>query len=305
MDSASKMAETLKENDKLRLALSHLQSGLSNVENLLSELNKLSLQIQRQEQELATLRATLAGSGANLMPAMERSEHILQTHREIQAILASRIPEDAAGRSLSPNSLLPLGQSALPPVLQQFPPEYISSLQGSNSVEKMSAGRVRSLSQSQSSSSIPNFIVQLREKLSQLFADNLSICDLVKHGQENLEGRQNDVTLLRDMLLTLLSSICTSKKAMQESHDQLCALNKQSLSREQLTSIEFLEREVENWQDKVFACEMALKDIETRMQEDYESHNRRFSLLMSQILDLKEEVSSKQDKLLGKGKFLN
>ncbi len=295
MAAASRIAETLKENDQLRCTLEHLQGGLGTMDGLLVGLNQLSADIQRQEQELSILRATLAGSCSNLVPAMEISKRILNTHSEIQSILTmSRTSEET-----SPS--LPVGRTvsssgSLPPVLKQFSSEYISSIGGNS--DKIPAGRSRSHSQSQSMASpLPTYILQLREKMSQLYADNLSISDLVKHGQENLEVRQNDVSRLRDKLLSLLSNISVSVKTIQESRDQLQALNQQTLS--QMTTIQFLEHEVENWQDKVFACEIALKDIETRMQEDYESHNQRFSQLMSQILDLKEENSSKRDKLLG------
>ena len=295
MTAASRIAETLKENDKLRCTLDNLHGGLGTMDSLLAGLNQLSADIQRQEQELATLRATLAGSGSNLIPAMEISKRILNTHSEIQSILTvSRTSEEASpsqpvGRTVS-------SSGTLPPVLKQFSSEYISSIGGNN--DKIPAGRSRSHSQSQSMATpLPIYVLQLREKMSQIHADNLSISDLVKHGQESLEARQNDVSRLRDKLLSLLSNISISVKTIQESRDQLLALNQQTLP--QMTSIEFLEHEVENWQDKVFACEIALKDIETRMQEDYESHNQRFSQLMSQILDLKEENSSKRDKLLG------
>ena len=301
MNAASRIAETLKENDGLRQTLGHLQNGLSSIDTLLSGLNQLSSEIQRQEQELATLRASLAGSGSNLIPAMEISERVLKTHGEIQSLLASRMPEEPTSHSVSLGRSISSGAGVLPPVLQQFSTEYISSLgvNNHNGDKVLPLSRIRSHSQSQSMTSVPTFILQLREKMSQLHADNMSVYDLVKHGQESLEARQNDVSRLRDELLALLSNINVSVKVMKESCDQLHALNQQTLSVEQVTSIEFLEHEVENWQDKVFACEMALKDIETRMQEDYESHNQRFSQLMSQILDLKEENSSKRDKLLG------
>ncbi len=299
MNAASRFAETLKENDALRHTLGHLQNGLGSIDTLLSGLNQLSTDIQRQEQELATLRASLAGSGSNLIPAMEISERVLKTQVEIQLLLSSRMQDEQTSHSLSLGRSVSSGPGALPPVLQLFSNEYISSLGVTGGDKAIPPGRIRSQSQS-ISSSVPTFILQLREKMSQLHADNMSVYDLIKHGQENLEARQNDVSRLRDKMLTLLLNIGISVKVLRESHDQLhTALNQQTLPVEQVTSIEFLEREVENWQDKVFACEIALKDIETRMQEDYESHNQRFSQLMSQILDLKEENSSKRDKLLG------
>lgn len=294
MSAASRIAETLKENDKLRCTLGHLRSGIGNIDTIISSLTQLSTSIQRQEQELATLRASLAGSGNNLTPAVEISERILKTHAELQAVLALRQPSmkdsnevGGSGHSLSSDAASTRSSQFL--LTGTTPSDMVPPI-----------GRARSHSQSVSSP-VPTYVLQIREKLSQLYADNRSIFDLIKHGQVNLDARQNDVSRLRDKLFSLLANINVSVKIMHESHDQLVSLNQQTLSVEQLTSIEFLEHEVENWQDKVFACEIALKDIETRMQEDYESHNQRFSQLMSQILDLKEENSTKRDKLIGKG----
>lgn len=293
MSAASRIAETLKENDKLRCTLGHLRSGMGNIDTILSSLTQLSTSIQRQEQELATLRASLAGSGNNLTPAMDISERILKTHAEIQSLLATKSPlgdsnTDGIGYSLSSDTASIHSSNKWNSFSSSSSPDMMQPL-----------GRARSHSQSVSSP-VPNYFLQLREKLSQLHADNRSIFDLIKHGQDNLDARRNDVSRLREKLFSLLANINVSVKIMHESHDQLVLLNQHTLSVEQMTSIEFLEHEVENWQDKVFACEIALKDIETRMQEDYESYNRRFSQLMSQILDLKEENSSKRDKLIGR-----
>lgn len=88
-----------------------------------------------------------------------------------------------------------LGRSSggLPPVLQQLSPEYISSLQGNNTAAGVTSNtgpitRLRSQSHSQALNPLPSatLVYQIREKLSQIYADNLSISDLIKHVQETL-----------------------------------------------------------------------------------------------------------------------
>ena len=148
-------------------------------------------------------------------------------------------------------------------------------------------------------------VYEVREKISQVFADNLSISDLIKHFQENLSNHHSEISTLQTQLVSYQSEVKQCMKLLEEGNDALTSLWQQELPPEQLNSILILESQVENWQDKVYARDMALKDIDTQVKEDYEAHNRRIALLTSQILDLKEENSLKADGLLSKDQYIH
>lgn len=120
-----------------------------------------------------------------------------------------------------------------------------------------------------------------------------------------LGTRHVEVVSLQKNLASFQSEIRITLRSLEESHENLTSLWEQELPPEQLNSILVLKHQVETWQDKVIARDMALKDIDLQMKEDYEAHNRRFSLLKGQILDLKEEMSMNADALLAKDQYIH
>lgn len=305
VDADAKIAATAKENDQLQYKLSFIPESLKAIEQFKHTLMLLETQVHTQEENLAGLKANLTGSGGSLNPVGEILERVLKKHDDIQTLLSTRSSEEVSGRAAGLGRSASSGYASLPPVLQQFSPEYISSLQG-NSSTTSGTGRARSSSQSQAVNPIStNFVFQIREKVSQLHADNLSISDLVKHVQDNLSSRYSEVARLQESLLTFERELKQCLKTLDESHDNLTLLWQREMPLEQLNSIVILERQVENWQDKVYARDMALRDIDAQMKEDYEKHNRRFSLLKSQVLELKEEVAMNSGALLTKDQYMH
>ena len=305
VDADAKIAATAKENDQLQYKLSFIPESLKAIEQFKHSLTLLETQVHTQEENLAGLKANLTGSGGSLSPVGEILERVLKKHDDIQTLLSTRSSEEVSGRTAALGRSASSNYGSLPPVLQQFSPEYISSLQG-NSSTTSGTGRARSNSQSQAVNPIStNFVFQIREKVSQLHADNLSISDLVKHVQDNLSSRYSEVARLQESLLTFERELKQCLKTLDESHDNLKLLWQREMPLEQLNSIIILERQVENWQDKVYARDMALRDIDAQMKEDYEKHNRRFSLLKSQVLELKEEVAMNSGALLTKDQYMH
>lgn len=305
MDADARIASTTKDNDMLRHKLNYIQESLKCIEKFNETLSVLATQVQSQEESLVSLKANLSGSGNTLSPIVEIMERVLKNHNDIQTLLSSQLSEESS-RPPSVQRHSSTGHSTLPPVLQQFSREYISSLQGTTSPTHSGPGRVRSQSHSQGTPpTLSNQNYEVREKISQIFADNLSISNLIKHFQENLNSHHSEVCKLQSQLVSYQSELKQCVKVLDDAHNNLTLLWQQELPPEQLNAILILESQVENWQDKVYARDMALKDIDMQMKEDYESHNRRFSLLKSQVLDLKEEISINADALLAKDQYIH
>jgi chromosome segregation ATPase len=314
VDADGKIASTVKENDILRHKLNFIPEALKLVEKFCQTLMTLSTQIQSQEESLVGLKASLLGSGSTLSPISEIMERVLKNHNDIQSLVSAKTPdEQPPSRSTSSfNRHTPTNApySALPPVLQHFSPEYISSLQGATSPTNPSPTHLNSghRTRSQSHSHVSNPVssmYEVREKISQIFADNLSIKNLIKHFQENLSLRHSEVGKLQGNLFSYQSELKQHLKFLEETHNALMLLWQQELPSEQLNSIQVLENQVETWQDKVYARDMALKDIELQMKEDYESHNKLFLLLKSQLLDQKDENSMQADTLRSKDQYIH
>ena len=49
---------------------------------------------------------------------------------------------------------------------------------------------------------------------------------------------------------------------------------------------------------------MALQDIELQMKKDYEMHDRKFALLKSQVLELREQLSDEDNQLRAKDQYI-
>ena len=277
MNADATIASTAKDNDALQHKLSLVPEFLRGVKTFSESLSSLSSIVQTQEEELVSLKTSLSSATGILSPASDIMERVLKCHTQIQEILPSRPAEEATPpqRGLTPPTRLG-STNALPPVFQQLPLEYISSLEGGTSgVVSPIPMRARSHSQSAGEGGMGGaFVHQIREKLSSLYADSLSIKDLLKHLQESLGSKQLEFSSLQKSFTTFQNELKSSLRVLEETGEALSSLWQRELPSEQLNSIIILKHQVETWQDKVLARDMALKDIDLQMKEDYEAHNR-------------------------------
>ncbi len=65
-----------------------------------------------------------------------------------------------------------------------------------------------------------------------------------------------------------------------------------------------MQRQIENLQDQVIDRDSALSDIETQMKADFEMHHQKFTLMKSQVLELREKLSSTNDLLRSKDQYI-
>ena len=288
------IAEAMKENDRLRHKLTTIQQSLTTVEQLTVSLDQLSSCLQSQG-DTVWLHSAMATPGGDLTPLEGTLGHMLQTMEDLQLLLSAQCSHDVGGQAATlPHSATPTDHS-LPPVLKQLPPGILSNFQGSHT----------RVSRSLSTSSSPNVLLQLKEKIPQLHSDSLSISGIIKERKERASQRDEEVLQLRERMASLQLELKTATTQMCNAQSILSHLQQTDLSPEQLSSISLLEKQVEKWQDKVIARDEALKDIDARMREDYESHDQTFSQLKSQLLALREELSYKRDALLAKDQFIH
>lgn len=130
----------------------------------------------------------------------------------------------------------------------------------------------------------------------------------ISQRKEQIERHHGAATQLTALLAALHHEMVSTAQQLQETHRLLSHLNQSDLPPEKLSSIEFLKKQVAMWQDKVIVRDLALKDIEAQMRIDYESHDKTFSQLKSQLkgqlIDLRQELSFKTEALVVKDQFI-
>ena len=214
---------------------------------------------------------TLSGDGG---AAIQR---LLQVDAELQIMLSSDQSDTSGGEARS-------STPTIPPLHAQLPSDVLTSF---NSPHPRVAR-----SQSASSSGL----VLLKEKLSRLHSCTATIVATIQQSK--------DTTQHRDRPSSLHLAVKETVAQLHNTHGLLSHLQQSDISSEQLNSISVLEKQVEKWQDKVIARDMALKDIDAQMRMDYESHDHTFSQLKSQLLSLREELSTKIDTVHAKDQYI-
>ena len=277
-----RMIEMVKENDKLR------QKIKSGVETQKSEGLALQESLKADCDVLHGLETSLAVSKEEVLHVEAGQQRVLELQSEIQQVLSVQATQEVIvkqatlSRSASAAAQLPV----LPPVLKALSPEYLSSLQGSSS-------RPRSPSLSS--------ILEIREKLSQLNTINVGLAESLKsHGRLLLE-REGEVKAIHEHFDARLDH---AAKRNQELQEMVSTTPDLELRPDQLQSIAVLQKQIETLQDQVIDRDVALQDIELQMRTDYETHDRRYASLKSQVLDLREQLSANDDLLRAKDQYI-
>ena len=76
------------------------------------------------------------------------------------------------------------------------------------------------------------------------------------------------------------------------------------LKPDQVQTIAILQKQNETLQDQVIDWDVALQDIELQMKKDYDMHDRKFALLKLQVLELREQLSDKDNQLRAKDQYI-
>ena len=76
------------------------------------------------------------------------------------------------------------------------------------------------------------------------------------------------------------------------------------LKPDQVQTIAILQKQNETLQDQMIDWDVALQDIELQMKKDYDMHDRKFALLKLQVLELREQLSDKDNQLRAKDQYI-
>ena len=276
-----KIAETMKENDRFRHKLMSLQQGLDKVKNLehtITNIHSAVLSLNDMQYPSGP-ENELHGSLKQIVEIENNLQFLLTNQRILQA------SEQGDTQTLLATPTKPL------------------SKQLSDTAASSTAVHPRALRSHSASSSFASS--ELRDKLTQLHSNSLLVAAALHQNKEFTARRVREIRELRDKLTSLHHEMKDAATQLHTAHDLLSHLHQSEVSPEQTDSIALLEKQVEKWQDKVIARDMALKDIDAQMRMDYESHDHTFSQLKSQLLSLREELSTKIDALHSRDQYIH
>lgn len=288
MAADSKIVETVKENDKLRLKLQTVQSALSSEQCPSSELDSFLTLLKSESEALLELKASLASSSGELEALELGHQRIEDLHQEIQLTISA---EDQPMAMAS----LPASKS-IPAVFKSLPAEYISNLQG----HKDDPPRLGSRSLSFSAASDHT---DLQKKMSEINSVTTAFGETFQKHKSTLERKDTEVGSLHERLVALEEKFKSESKRSNSLKDVLFGIQGlEHLKGEQLQAV--MQKQIEQLQDQVIDRDSALSDIEMQMKLDFELHHKKFTMMKSQVIDLREQLSSCSDMLRSKDQYI-
>ena len=291
-----KIVEAVKENDKLRQRLSSIRSSFESQQAQRANIEDLTRSLKRETELLHKMKESLSSSREDLKHLEVNQRKVLALHSEIQQLLASQTPQVASGRSATwSRGAVPGSSQTLPKVLQSLPPGYVSSLQGSSS-----------FSQARSNAMSPLHVssFELQGKLSQLHVINSGLADRWKQQAVLLQERESEAGVLEERFTALKAKLERLAKENEELQESVASIQDSELKPEQLQVISTLQKQIETLQDQVIDRDMALQDIELQMKKDYEMHDRNFASLKTQVLEFREQLSTKDNLIRAKDQYI-
>ena len=289
MAADQKIVSTVKENDKLRQRLLQVQESISSHQQQSTTLTALIESLKSESELLTQMKANLESSRTEFEQLESKQERVHALQTEIQQLLSS------GGRSATPTPRAGVSSTnSLPPVLKSLPPGYLSSLQGS----KRSASPSDSRPLSPSSS-----IVQ--EKLSQMQTASCEFGDGLEKHQKAMKEQESELEQLKERFIAIEERLQEASKTSSEAElDPKANVEGIELKPDQVQTIALLQKQNETLQDQVIDRDVALQDIELQMKKDYEMHDRKFAVLKSQVLELREQLSDKDNQLRAKDQYI-
>ena len=277
-----KIAETMKENDKLRQKLGRITSVLDSHTEQASSLDVLAKQLRSEFQLLQQMKTSLSASRSELEKLEASVDRAQAIHTDIQQMTS--VQQESGRRSATPTRSASPVSLTLPPVLKSLPPGYLSNLQGTPSL----------------SISPQLYNTGLHDRISELSDVNASLSQTLKEHQSTVVVGEKDVELLQQRFATLEMRLSEAVKRNTLLCESVSSAHEFELRPEQLQVVMLLQKQIENLQDQVIDRDVALQDIDLQMKKDYEMHDKKFANLKSQVLELREQLSSKGDMLRSK-----
>ena len=270
MAADQKIVSTVKENDILRQRLLEVQETIANQQQQSTALTTLIESLKSESELLTRMKANLESSRADLERLESKQERVHAVQTEIQQFLT-------ASRSTTPI------------------PSYLSSLQGSK----------RSVSPSDSRPLSPSAFV-IQEKLSQMQTASCEFADGLEKHQRVLKEQESELEQFKERFAAIIARLQEASKLSSEAMllDPKASMEGIELKPDQVQTIAILQKQNEKLQDQVIDRDVALQDIELQMKKDYEMHDRKFALLKSQVLGLREQLSDKNDQLRAKDQYI-
>lgn len=301
MAADSRIVETVKENDRLRTKLQSIQSALSTDEVQKSEVETFLSVLRSESAVLQDLKTSLAVSTGELDKLEMGRQRIEGLQQEIQKTLSN--PEDlSTSPTLLDDAISPTGTRSIPAVFKSLPAGYISNLQREkekNEKLQQQSGPTRSVS-SMPLSSTPT--AEIQKKMSEMTSATLEFNQTFHRHKTSLKQRDEEVESLHDRLVGIEAWFKSEATRSKSLNDLLSSLKGLDVRGEQLQAV--MQRQIEQLQDQVIDRDSALSDIETQMKADFEMHHKKFTLMKSQVLDLREKLSSSNDHLRSKDQYI-
>ena len=288
-----RIVETVKENDKLKQKLFRIQGTASQQSSHGASLQALAKSLKEEIEVLEKVKLSVSTSRDVLSQLDAGHQRLVSLQEEIKHILSVEQSYESSKRSpILSRSLSSTGQN-LPPVFNTLPPEYVSSLR---------ASVVKSSFASPSPTG-----VELREKFSELQGATNNLVEDAKKQQSTLRLEEDDSSATE--LETKLKSIHCELEGFVKRNKDLCdgitsLKDDFKLDPSQLHSVTVLTKQIESLQDQVIDRDVALQDIELEMKKDYEMHDRKFATLKGQVLELRKQLSAKDDLLRINGLYI-
>ena len=288
MAADQKIVNTVKENDKLKQRLLQVQEAMASHQQQSTTLEALVESLKSESDILAQMKVNLESSRVEFEHLEAKQERVHALQSEILQLLSS------GSRSATPTLRATVSSThSLPPVLKSLPPGYLSSLQG------------RATSPSDSRPLSPSAPAVVQEKLNQVQAASSEFGDSLEKHHKALKERESDLEQLKERFSTIEARLQeASKKSKEAIPDLQSCANDIELKPDQVQTIALLQKQNEILQDKVIDRDFALQDIELQMKKDYEAHDKKFGLLKSQVLELREKLSEKDNLLRTKDLYI-
>ena len=315
----------------------HTQSGSGLETGLLALLKS-------ESEVLKELRASVVSSCEEIEKLEVGQQRIEALQREIQLGLSSadETPppsprEGGGGASIASSSSQGSvgGGRGVPAVFKSLPEGYISNLQGQRGKEQASkfassskanlSSSVKASSSSPSpkpfstssratnstklppsSSPSPSPSVALRSaefrhKVSEMGSLAAGFSEALQAQRGTLKQREADLTSLQERLAETEARLRPSLEVCgAESGGRKEAGSGIRVS--QLQAV--MQKQIEQLQDQVIDRDSALSDIETQMKADFELHHKKFAQMKSQVLELREQLSTSSEQIRSKDQYI-
>ena len=289
MAADQKIVSTVKENDKLKQRLLQVQETFGSQQQHSSELTSLIESLKSESEVLVQMKANLESSRHELEKLEAKQERVQALQTEIQQFLPSG---GSRSSTPTPTRMSVSSTHSLPPVLKSLPPGYLSSLQ------------MGATSPSDSRPHSPSS-ASFQDKLGQLHDIGCEFGTSLNKHHKVIEEQEGQLTQLKERFSAieakLLEASHKSKEAVSACHTMTEGIE---LQPDQVQTITLLQRQNEMLQDQVIDRDFALQDIELQMKKDYEMHDKKFGLLKSQVLELREQLSEKDNLLRAKEVYI-